>query len=137
MDNYVLDACALIAFFYDEEGADSVESLLNRSEEGSIGLYLHKINLLEIYYNFRREYDRKTLTTIMEQIGNLPIIVVDGLSDEVFVEAGRLKSEYRVSLADSIALAEAHARNAFLVTADHHELDIIDDREEFLFHWIR
>ncbi|HPI15709.1 MAG TPA: hypothetical protein PL135_13975 [Spirochaetota bacterium] len=61
MKSYVLDACAVIAFILDEEGADKVENLLSLSSRGKCALYLNKINLLEIYYNFKREYDPDTL----------------------------------------------------------------------------
>ena len=61
MKSYVLDACAVIAFILDEEGADKVENLLSLSSSGKCALYLNKINLLEIYYNFKREYDPDTL----------------------------------------------------------------------------
>lgn len=67
----------------------------------------------------------------------LPVTIIDTLNDEVFFEAGRLKSDYKISLADSIALAEAKTRGAILVTADHHEFDIIDKAESVRFHWIR
>jgi len=137
VDRYVLDACALIAFICEEEGADIVEDLLNKSGAGMIEVYLHRINLLEIYYNFKREYDRETLTETFARIRELPVIIVDGLRDEVFYEAGRLKSEYRLSLADSIALAESHARDADLVTSDHHEFDVIEEKEAYRFSWIR
>lgn len=57
--------------------------------------------------------------------------------NETMLEAGRLKATYRISLADSIALAEAKINNAYLITADHHELDLIEDKKEVLICWIR
>jgi predicted nucleic acid-binding protein len=59
------------------------------------------------------------------------------ISDEIFLEAGRLKASYKISLADSIVLAEALVTNAKLLTADHHEFDVIEENEEILFLWIR
>jgi hypothetical protein len=53
------------------------------------------------------------------------------------MEAGRLKSSYKISLADSIALAEASISNGMLITADHHEFDTIEMNERLLFFWIR
>ena len=137
MKNYVLDACAVIAFIIDEEGAEKVEKILARSSEKKCAVYINKINLLEIYYNFRKEYDQETLDEAYSRILALPISVVDTMNDDVFYEAGRLKSEYKISLADAIALAEAKTRGALLVTCDHHEFDAIDKSEEVRFHWIR
>ncbi len=137
MRSYVLDACAVIAFILDEEGAGKVEKLLSLSSEKKCSLFINKINLLEIYYNFRKEYDADTLEEAYSRILRLPVTIIDSISDKVFYEAGRLKSNYKVSLADAIALAEAKTRGAMLVTADHHEFDILDKKENIKFHWIR
>jgi predicted nucleic acid-binding protein len=59
------------------------------------------------------------------------------LEDAVFKEAGRLKAIYRISLADSLALAEAKTRGARIMTADHHEFDTLDKKGEVAFLWIR
>ena len=52
---FVLDACAIIAFLNDEEGADKVEELLWQRERFSCTLFIHEINLLEIYYGVYRD----------------------------------------------------------------------------------
>ena len=58
--------------------------------------------------------------------------------DEMFQTAGWLKASYKISLADSIALATASVLNGELLTCDHHEFDAIDKSEENInFHWIR
>lgn len=49
----------------------------------------------------------------------------------------RLKSTYRISLADSIALAQAIALNAELLTCDHHEFDVLEPFEPIKILWIR
>jgi hypothetical protein len=57
---------------------------------------------------------------------------------EVLIEAGRIKSDYRrISLADSIVIAETSIRTGFLVTADHHEMEKIDKAGVVNFLWIR
>jgi PIN domain nuclease of toxin-antitoxin system len=45
---YVLDACALIAFLNDEDGAQRVEQLLSQADRAPNTLFMHEINLLEI-----------------------------------------------------------------------------------------
>jgi hypothetical protein len=45
-----MDACALLAFLNDESGADVVESLLQQIKTGECTLFMHKLNILEIYY---------------------------------------------------------------------------------------
>jgi len=57
---------------------------------------------------------------------------------DVLIEAGRIKSDYRrISLADAIALAEASVRDGYIVTADHHEMDKLDQAGIVKFMWIR
>jgi hypothetical protein len=42
-----------------------------------------------------------------------------------------------MSLADSIGLAEAIINGGCFVTADHHELDIVEKKEHLNMLWIR
>jgi len=48
-----------------------------------------------------------------------------------------LKSTYRISLADSLALAESSLSGAMLITSDHHEFDVIEAAENINFNWFR
>ncbi|TDA65755.1 MAG: type II toxin-antitoxin system VapC family toxin [Clostridia bacterium] len=134
---YVLDACALIAFLNDEAGADVVEDLLRAAGAQQAILILHRINLLEVYYGVYRHEGHEAGTHVLEKVRDLPVAEVDQITEAVFMEAGRLKALYRLSLADSIAAAEAMVRSARLVTADHHEFDPIEPRGEFSLYWIR
>jgi len=134
---YVLDACALTAFLYDEQGADKVQSVLEDAEAGTIEVFMHKMNVLEVYYNIFRSEGENNAQLFYTQVTELPITVIDIISDVMFMEAGRLKASYKMSLADSIAVAEAATRKAALLTSDHHEFDVIDDKEDIEFAWIR
>jgi predicted nucleic acid-binding protein len=59
------------------------------------------------------------------------------IADGNLFEAGRLKAGYKISIADSIALATAFIYESELVTCDHHELDVIESKENIKFFWIR
>lgn len=100
-------------------------------------VYMHKLNVLEIYYGVFRDISPAKAEETLYTIHALPITIVDILSDSVFKEAGRLKATYKISLADSIALAEAKTRDVQLVTSDHHEFDPIDVQQDVKFYWIR
>jgi uncharacterized protein len=136
-DAFVIDACALIALLADEEGADKVENVLKDAKKGKCHLYMNKINLLEIFYGIYREDGKERAEEVLERISNLPIKLINRLQNKVFGEAGRLKATYKISLADSIALAEAIIKKAWLMTSDHHEFDEIEDKEQMNFYWIR
>ena len=59
------------------------------------------------------------------------------ITDEILIKAGRLKSLYKMSLADSIGLSESIINDGHFVTADHHELDIVEKNENLNLIWIR
>jgi predicted nucleic acid-binding protein len=133
----LLDACAMIAYLNDEEGAGKVEELLWQSNKGSGNLFMHEVNLLEVYYGVYRDEGKELAEETYERISNLPIKIIEGLKKAVFKEAGRFKAIYKVSLADSIALAEAKVKRVPLVTCDHHEFDRLQAAKELDFLWIR
>ncbi|MDR1978656.1 MAG: PIN domain-containing protein [Synergistaceae bacterium] len=134
---YVLDACALIAFLTDEAGGDTVGSLLEQARAEKIEMRMNSLNLLEVYYGLYREYGKEYADSELAMIKKLPVTFNLRLDDEVLIVAGRLKASYRVSLADSVALAEAFVSGGSLLTADHHELDAIEQSENIKFSWIR
>jgi uncharacterized protein len=134
---YVLDACALIAFLNDEVGAQLVESLLCEATAQNVDLVMNKVNLLEIYYGVYRDDDIHEARNVLEKIENLPVTIIDTLTDGVFYEAGKLKAKNRISLADAIAIGEANVRDAELVTCDHHEFDVLVKESKMAAFWIR
>jgi len=134
---YVLDACALIAALTDEQGAEKVRVLFDDAVSGKIKLIIHKLNLLEVYYDMLRRFGKEATVNFLNEIKNTSLFIEPEISDEVFLEAGRLKATYKISLADAVALAEASARSAEIVTSDHHEFNIIEQNEPIRFLWIR
>ena len=57
--------------------------------------------------------------------------------EDKITEAGRLKATYKISLADSFALAQTKISNGVLLTSDHPEFDVIENKEPIKFLWIR
>jgi predicted nucleic acid-binding protein len=92
---------------------------------------------LEVYYDVYRSADRETADNVVSELTKHPVTIVSEISDAVFAEAGRLKATYKISLADSIALAEASVSGGSLATADHHEFESVEKREDIQFYWIR
>jgi len=137
MKHYVLDACSLVALLQGETGAETVADIINQANRNEIVVSMNKLNLLEVYYDAYRMIGKEQANTMLAEIIKRPIIIIDSISDEVFREAGRLKASYKISLADSIALAQSVVLSASLVTSDHHEFDIIEEKENISFIWIR
>jgi predicted nucleic acid-binding protein len=138
MTRCVLDACALLALLCDEPGADIVAGAMNEASLGMIELSMHKANLLEVYYARYRAAGKEKAGLFLSEFKKRPIAVISDISDELFEEAGRLKSLYRVSFADTFALAAASVSGGALITADHHEMDKVERSEPNIkFLWIR
>jgi predicted nucleic acid-binding protein len=135
---YVLDACALIAYFAKENGAENVKTILRDAiDDENVTIFMNKTNLLEVYYKIIKVYDIKKADEMLEIVKKLPIKIISELRDNVFRKAGYLKSTYKMSLADAIAVAETMINNGSLVTADHHEIEPVETAEEINVTWFR
>ena len=137
MRHYVLDACALMALLQDEAGADIVAAAINAAYNGEAVISINKLNLLEVYYDAYRSLSKAQADAMLIEFKKRPVVINHTITDEVFVEAGRLKASYKISLADSIALAEAVVSGGEFLTADHHEFDSIEGKEPIKFVWVR
>ena len=98
---------------------------------------MHKVNLLEVYYHIYRIYDEISALNFLNEIKDSPIQLNTEVTDDIIINAGKLKKKYKLSLADSIGLAETIINNGSFVTADHHELDVIEKNENINFTWIK
>ena len=134
---YVFDACALIALLSKEDGYENVEKILRESKNENFIIVVHAINLLEVYYHIYRIYDEISALNFLNEIHKSPIQLKTEVTDDIIKNAGRLKKQYRLSLADSIGLAVTIINNGSFVTADHHELEVIEKNENISFTWIR
>ncbi|MDR1141248.1 MAG: type II toxin-antitoxin system VapC family toxin [Planctomycetaceae bacterium] len=137
MNGYVLDACALIALLQDEAGADKVAEIINMAYNGDVTIVMNKLNLLEVYYDAYRLRGKIQADEMLTQLKKQPIVINSEITDDLFIEAGRLKASHKISLADSIALAEASVHDRMLITADHHEFDVVEKNEKISFLWFR
>jgi len=123
--HYILDACALLAFLNDEEGAEKIEDLLNKSGTGDVSVSMSIINLLEVYYGELRDKGTEIAQIVLDMVQHYSINIINTVSEQVFNEAARLKAAYKISLADCIGLATAIEQSGQFVSSDHHELDAV------------
>jgi len=128
-NKYILDACALIAFMQQESGFEVIRNILIDAGDNKATVHMNKLNLFEVFYGVRRAEGFAQAENVYNRVLRLPITIIDGISDDVFLEASRIKSSYKMSLADSIALGEASIMGASLVTSDHHEFDAVEKNE--------
>ena len=138
MSIFVLDACALIAYFSKENGSENVKSILKEAiDDTNTKIFMNKVNLLEVYYDVIKNYNEREADKMLETVKEMPIGIIKELEDAVLKKAGYLKSKYKISLADSIALAENIIRNGQLITSDHHEFEAIEGNEKIGIKWFR
>jgi predicted nucleic acid-binding protein len=130
----VFDACALIAFLNDEPGADIITSIF----QDAVEVEMAAINLLEVAYDAVRTTGKRTAANdIINTVLQLPISIRWALDMPMLEAAAHWKTKFRISLADSVALALAESRQALLVTSDHHEFDQVEEAAAARFLWIR
>ena len=119
--NYVLDACAMIAFLRGEPGAEVVRDLLH---EPLASCYAHAINLCEVYYGFIRAANAKTARQAIGDLGAVGIQTRRDISGKFWMRVGELKGKIRkISLADCFAVELSRQLEAEVVTSDHREFD--------------
>ena len=89
---------------------------------GEVKLLINRINLLEVYYDFYRYKGKKYADDFVKTVKQ-SVVHIHEFDETIFAQAGRLKATYKISLADSIALAQTIVADGFLLTCDHHEFD--------------
>ena len=110
----VFDTEALLIFYLNEDGADVVESLLEKIFSKKINGFINIINLTEFYYIVYRMSPEKA----EEKVRNLKaygLEVVPLTYDTIWKEAGKIKGRHAISLADAFAVATALFKNDKLV----------------------
>jgi len=117
---YVLDACAMIAYLRKEPGWDVVlQALVDTS---SICL-AHAVNLCEVFYDFHRKSSENVADNAISDLYAVGVVERTDFDEVFWKEAGRLKAQGRISLADCYAITLTNRVGGVLMTSDHHELD--------------
>jgi predicted nucleic acid-binding protein len=128
--NYVLDACAMIAILNGEEGAGVVKELFEKAEAGEATVFMHAVNVLEVYYDRIRAINRESADAFLDKLNASPVAVIDTISTALIREAGRIKVAYNLPLGDCFAFAAASVTQSVFVTTDHSDFDKIEEQEQ-------
>ena len=135
MAHYLLDACALLAFLNGEAGKQMVIDLLKQARNGEIRLSMSIVQLLEVYYDCIYVAGEEDARTTIKSILSEPISIIENISYRDMYEAGRFKTSYMMSLADSFAAAIAKNLSATIVTKDN-EVKAPEKAGEFSVLWL-
>lgn len=131
----VLDASAMIAFLRDEPGVAVVaEALLDPESR----CYAHALNLCEVFYDFHRASGPEEALQAVTDLVGIGVIEDTNLSSAVWQAAGTLKADLRrVSLADCFAIELTKRLKGTILTADHHEFDVLAEQSSYPIKFIR
>ena len=136
--NYLLDACAVLAYLDDEEGSDAVSKLFDKARRKEIILSMNAANLVEVYYDrIRKVGSGEADATIRDIYDTFPVSIIATITPTIAREAAYFKSTGKMSFADSILVATAKCTGATVVTCDHVELEHIEQQGQIPFLWIR
>ncbi len=113
----MLDAFALLAYLFAEEGGPRVRDILTSAETGDATVLLGLINYGEAIYTIERRRGTAGAQELIRQVEDLPLEQVEVTCDLVFA-AAHLKAAHAVSYADAFAVALAQREDAALVTGD-------------------
>jgi predicted nucleic acid-binding protein len=137
--NYILDACALIAYLKQEPEGIHVKKLLDKAADANeinVFIFMSIVNLVEVYYGFiQQEGCVEEADKFIEPVYYLPVHILDTITDTVYRTASRFKGLYSLSLADAFAAATAVDLSAVLVTKDH-EFETVEKNEHLSVLWI-
>jgi PIN domain nuclease of toxin-antitoxin system len=113
----VFDSYAVLAFLFDEAGADEVESILHEAAQAGGSVPISAVNWAEVLYRVRRVEGAKGVDKARQFERTMPVEVV-GADRALAESAAELKAGHKLSLGDAFAAALAQQRNAELATGD-------------------
>jgi len=116
-ETYILDTSALLTYIEDEEGAEFVDNLLIRAENGEVVIYITFISLTEVFYISLQEKDEAEANRRMELIKSLEVEVEES-NEDINLRAGNLKAANSISLADAYIAAVCQLHDGILVHKD-------------------
>jgi ribonuclease VapC len=131
----VFDAEALLAFSFDEPGADEVEHWLNRVYDGEIDGYTSTINLAEFRYIAIRKTSVEQADAHIDDLRDMGVTEYN--IDDLWESASELKAMYSPALGDAYAIATAKAldndseRNSTLLVGADDDYDVFENEEGF------
>ncbi len=123
----VFDSSALVAYLYDENGADAVEELL---AEADVSKSAHAINLCEVFYRVAQKQGEAAARDALNALQAAGITERNDMDAALWQDAAKLVAAQRgsghgLALGDAFCVALARRVSADIVTADHAEFDPI------------
>jgi predicted nucleic acid-binding protein len=129
----VLDSFALIAYFRDEPGAETMEDLLVSAGKKDSPLLMTDVNYAEVKYSIVKKDGAEAWAEAAKVLHGLPIDF-HSTTREMADTAAHFKARFKLSLADAFAAALTKERSAELVTGDPEFKPL---QKEIKIHWLK
>jgi uncharacterized protein len=117
MKEYVFDTSALLTYIENEEGIETVESLLMKTlnEDGKI--FISTVTMIEVFYISIQEQGRNVAEERLSLIETLPLIQ-ESLTPNITKIIGEMKAAKSMSFADCCIAGLSKSKKAILVHKD-------------------
>lgn len=126
---YLFDTSAVLTYLQDEQGADSIQTLLLQYLTGQIHIVISVITLIELRYKLMRQYSPQVVDEMIQKWLWLNIQAID-FTMPLVEWAASYKATAKMSFADACIAATAKHRGAVLVHKDPEYQSILDDIEQ-------
>jgi ribonuclease VapC len=116
-ESYIFDSFSLLKLLQQETGYEKVVSILEYIKSHKLTKYLQALNLGEIIYKTKREFDDQRKLEVLACIERLEFTILP-TPNELVYQAAEYKAEYAISYADCFLLSSALEYDATIVTGD-------------------
>jgi len=117
LKNVVFDSYALLAYLFDEPGAETVSETFKQALTDKKRIYICTVNWAEVMYRTIRVKGKNAWKSVQSHLQDLPFEIVD--ADQALSEAAaEFKASHKISLADAYAAALTKEKRAELMTGD-------------------
>jgi predicted nucleic acid-binding protein len=112
-ESYVLDTSALLTFWNDEDGAETVEQILRSDTQ----VYISFMSCMEGRYRIWKNTGKEESEEFSQYLNLLPLERID-ITDPIFEKAIEIKATNSLSVCDSWIIATAIVTGSILVHKD-------------------
>ena len=116
-DRFLLDTSAILALTDREEGWETVAALLQEAAAGKCQVECCAASLMELYYINIRERSEEEAAQLLATVRSWPVSWIYP-DERLFLLAGRIKAQHKLSFADALIAATAKLQGATLVHKD-------------------
>jgi uncharacterized protein len=125
MKEYVFDTSALLTYIENEEGIETVESLLMKALNEENKIFISTVTMIEVFYISMQEQGRTVAEERLSLIETLPLIQ-ESLMPNITKTIGEMKAVKSMSFADCCIAGLSKSKKAILVHKDP-EFEQVED----------